>query len=590
MTTNHTALSNVRPDWEDIASQLSYSLSTKASWGPLLPTQTASLLIESVAATGAFLQGGVQNSFEENFPQTARMASSLMASARRLGVRLARKSPAKTKVRLTRTDTASNLLIPEYSTFQAPGTSLFCRSAILFAVGQSTLDVDLYEGFITTVSYTGQGVDSQMIMVSVPGFTISNQDVLVKVNGRPVTAITDGIWHYPVTAAGEPNYVVQDSTLPTGELLLEFGNTQFGMIPVRGSQILVSYAVTNGAAGNNVQFEGQRITYNPNPGVTGVALSPLEDGANEPPAEQYRDSPLIFASYERAVAIPDHPAIATMYPNVVDAIFLGQKDVAPDLKEFMNVVYTYILMSNGSQMTELQFNDPNNPQSSFLPWFQQRAMPLEYVLRTANQINVNVTATIYITGQGDPDSVKAKATTAVTDLFKAREGYLGRDLYVDDILDAIRTSDPYVDHVTVTNPTADIICKVNAPQAPQVSARTGGTLPAGTYLYAVSAIANQNPFRETFASMNGAVTLGTGQNAALIKWNAVPGAVGYMVYGRSSAGMFLLGTVPATTLEFIDNGSATSGAPVNRINTAGISYVTLATLNLQVAFTSRVGT
>lgn len=583
--TTVTALSNIRPDFDDIAAQLGSSLTRKANWAPLLPTQTASLLIEGVAAATAFLQTGVQNSFEETFPQTARMPSSLRASARRLGVRLTRKAPAQTRVRLTRATAATSVLIPEFSAFQAPGVSLFNRSAILFPVGTLSAEFDLYEGFITQVSYTGQGADSQMIVVSVPGFTISNMDVRVTVSGRPLQVVTDGIWHYPITNSGDPNYVVSDNTLPTGELLLEFGNTQFGMIPQRGAQILVSYAVTNGTSGNNVQFENQRITYSAN-GVefTGSALTPLTGGTDELDAEQYRDSPLIYASYERAVAIPDMPAIATKYPGVVDAIFLGQKDIAPNLKEFMNVVYTYVLMDTGSQISATQYTD-------FLKWWQPRSMPLEYVRQTAKQIAVDVAGTIYITGQGDPDSILAKARAAVAKLFTARQGYLGRDLYVDDLIDSIRTSDPYVDHVTLTSPTADVICKINAPQAPTVTPATGGTLPNGTYIYSVSAVSNLSPVQETFASVNGAVTLTGTNNAARIKWNAVAGAVQYKVYGRTaSQEMFLLATVSASSaLEFLDTGSVTTGAAVNKINTAGISYVTLNNTNLQVAFTDRVG-
>lgn len=579
------ALSNIRPDFDDIAAQMGSSLARKASWSPLLPTQTASLLIESIAAATAFLQAGVQNSFEETFPQTARMPSSLRASARRLGVRLTRKAPAKCTVKLTRTTATASLLIPEFSAFQAPGTALFNRSAILFPIGTTEVTVDLHEGFITQVAYTGQGADSQMIVVAVPGFTVSNDDVRVTVSARPLEVVTDGIWHYPITNDGDPNYVVADSTLPTGELLLEFGNTQFGMIPQRGAQIVVAYSVTNGAAGNNVQFENQRVTYtSPGTSLTGIATTPLVGGTDELDAEQYRDSPLIYASYERAVALPDHPALATKYPGVVDAIFLGQKDIAPNLREFMNVVYTYILMNTGDQMSNAQYPD-------FLKWWQPRAMPLEYVLRTATQIAVDVAGTIYITGQGDPDSILAKARTAVAQLFTARQGYLGRDLYVDDIIDAIRTSDPYIDHTTLTNPLTDIICKINAPQAPVVTPATGGTLPNGTYIYAVSAVSNLNPVQETFASLNGAVTLSGSNNAARIRWTAVAGAVQYRVYGRSaSQDMFLLATVAAgQTLEFVDTGSVTSGAPVNKINTAGISYVTLNNMNLQVAFTDRVG-
>lgn len=588
MTTNTVmTLSTIRPDWDDLTVQLGNALAQKQSWSPLLNTQTASILIEAIAAMGTFLQAGIGNSLEESYPQTARMPSSLKAAASFLGVRLGRKAPAKTTVVFTRTgDLSVSLLIPEFSAFTAPGSALFNRSAIAFERGQATVTADLHEGFITQVQYRGQGLDSQQIVVKVPGFTISDQDVRVALNSEPVQVVTDGIWHYPITSEGNPNYVVQDGTLPTGELKLEFGNTQFGVVPPNGSSILVSYAVTNGLRGNNSQFAGQKVSAVGISNVNGVATTSLDNGTNEPDAEMYRDSPLVFASYERAVAIPDHPAIATMYPGVVDAIFLGQKDIAPDLKEWMNVVYCYILMTSGEQMTGAQFTD-------FKDWWSKRSMPLEYVLQVAHEIRLDVRATIYITGQGDPTTARAKAQAAVQTLFTARQGYLGRNLYLDDLIDVLRNSDPYIDHVVLNTPTEDQICKVSAPAAPAVVPGTvAGTLTPGTYVYAISAVTPARGSQgegETFASANGALTTTNPSSSATIRWTTVAGAVRYRIYGRTTTGMGLLAEVPATTLEWTDTGSVTPGAPLNQINTVGISYTTLNTLNISVAFTDRVG-
>jgi hypothetical protein len=586
-------LSQINPDWPDLSNQLEVALAQTATWPPLLPTQTASLLIEAVTTMGAFLAAGLQNVYEEDYSQTARMSSSLLAGARMQGVRLTRKTPASVPVTFTN-PTTTPITIGAYQTFSSPGTQLFNRSALLIPAASGgvagTLNATLYQGFVTQVIYNGVGQDSQIIVVPVPGFTISDVDVQVTVNNVPLQVITDGIWHYPVSSAGLPNYVVQDMTLPTGELIMEFGNSLFGVVPPNGSSILATYAVTDGLSGNNSGFQGAKIAWSGNTSLTCLATAPLSGGLDQPSAELYRDSPLVFSSYQRAVSIPDHPAIATKYPGVVDAIFLGQKDIAPNLLPWMNVVYCYLLMNTGSQMDSGTFTN------GFLPWLQNRAMPLDYVQQLATIIPVNVNATVYIFGTGDPTTVQTAAVTQVTNLLSAGPGVLGRNLYMDDIRNALRTSDPNVDYVVLNTPSSDIICKILPPNPPTVNPATsaGGALSAGTYNYSVSAVGTQG---ETFASPSTTLILGSGAaNSAVISWPVVPGAVSYNVYGRLASNLFLLGNVPAgtnitpsTTYSFTDLGTITSGAGLNQINYSGLSYVTAGSIQVNVQFTTRTG-
>lgn len=571
----NTTLSNVHPDWEDIALQLTTSLSQKQGWQPLMPTQTAAMMLESMAAIGTFLSQGVQLSFEERFPQTAKLDSSFLAIARGLGVRLQRKNPAHTTVTLNRDVTTSAQSIPAYSVFISGGTKLFNRNTILFPSGVGSVDVTLYEGSLTRVRYTGTGATDQVIIVNVPGFTVSDADVRVNVSGTQLEVITDGVWHYSVTSGN--NIVVQDSTLPTGELALEFGNTQFGYIPANGSNVYVTYAATNGSAGNDPNFLGEIVTYSDNNTIKGAATSALVDGDDQPSPSNYQDSPLAYASYNRAVALPDHPSIARQYPNIADAMFLGQKDIAPALKEFMNVVYVYLIRDDATQLDVPDY-------ATFLTWFQRRAMPLEYVRQLATVINVGVSATIYITDQGDVETAKARATDAIQGLFVVERTYLGRNLYVDDIIKALRNCYQYIDHVTIESPTADVVSYVDQPQVPTLAALTGsGTLVAGnTYNYAVSAVAGAG---ETLISPSASITIPTGSTRARIRWVAVPGATAYRVYGRTSGDLFLLNQT--TTLEYIDNGSVTTGTPVNQVRTTGIGYARLTGLSIAVDFTER---
>lgn len=92
------------------------------------------------------------------------------------------------------------------------------------------------------------------------------------------------------------------------------------------------------------------------------------------------------------------------------------------------------------------------------------------------------------------------------------------------------------------------------------TASTGGTLAdSTTYFYRVSAIMAYGPgptIVESLAVAQGAgqaVSSGTATNTVTITWTAVPGAVGYNVYGRLTGAAKLLATVNALT--FTDTGA-----------------------------------
>lgn len=117
----------------------------------------------------------------------------------------------------------------------------------------------------------------------------------------------------------------------------------------------------------------------------------------------------------------------------------------------------------------------------------------------------------------------------------------GPGAYGDDFALSIVSADP-------TQPTG-----VTA-----TSASTGGNLVAGTYQYQVSAT---GPNGETLASAPAIVTIAGPQttNAVTITWPMVANAVGYKVYGRTSAGVGLLttlGQVTSGNVTFVDSSTA----------------------------------
>lgn len=104
--------------------------------------------------------------------------------------------------------------------------------------------------------------------------------------------------------------------------------------------------------------------------------------------------------------------------------------------------------------------------------------------------------------------------------------------------------------------------RADSPPVVSVSGLTAGSLSAGTYYYQVSSV---TPWGESGAS--NAVSVAVGATSRVwITWTAVPGAIGYRVYGRSSGSELFMQYVDAqvaTGSGWIDDGSVTpSGASV----------------------------
>lgn len=101
-----------------------------------------------------------------------------------------------------------------------------------------------------------------------------------------------------------------------------------------------------------------------------------------------------------------------------------------------------------------------------------------------------------------------------------------------------------------------------------VSANTGGSLPAGTYQYQISALSSTG---ETLATnpitlvIGGSVTT----NVVNLSWNLVAGATGYNVYGRTSGGVGLVAQIGQGTATFTDTGVITPNTQVLPITSAG---------------------
>lgn len=97
-----------------------------------------------------------------------------------------------------------------------------------------------------------------------------------------------------------------------------------------------------------------------------------------------------------------------------------------------------------------------------------------------------------------------------------------------------------------------------------------GTLGATTYYYRVSAITTAG---ETTACAEVGLAI-TATHGVDLTWNAVRGATGYRVYGRSTGAELFIAEVSGTTLAYTDSGSITPAGALPTANTARIVTAT----------------
>lgn len=130
--------------------------------------------------------------------------------------------------------------------------------------------------------------------------------------------------------------------------------------------------------------------------------------------------------------------------------------------------------------------------------------------------------------------------------------------------------------VATTGPVAGL----SAPDAPTgTAANTGGYLPAGDYTYKITAL---NAAGETLPSDASEEVTTTGSvGRVTLTWDAVAGATGYKIYGRTDASWLFLATVGGVTT-WVDRGLTTPAGAINGVDTSGSVYTHVITAGVEL--------
>ena len=560
-------LSKVTIDFDGIRTQLENHVAAKQSWKGFYPTQTGQTLLELIAAVGTLNQVQLLRYSQDAFSATALNDDAIYAIASSQGVRINRKLPMQIKVTLT--SKGGTVAIPEYTQFQLGGIKLFNRAAL--TVTNNAQDFNLYEGTVVVKTLNGLGSDYQAFRSEEDAFTVSDTDVKVELNGEKIEKELDGVWKLK----GASGY--RDRTEPDGRMLLEFGNDIFGSKPGTNDLVKITYVTCNGLNAATVKTEGKRVKTDDYPEVTGLASGNPRGGANQRPAELYKNiSAPSFGTFGSAVTKNQYLNVILGYPSVLDGICFSQREVNPTALEWMNLVKVVVLTS-----TEWGEED----KRTFIEYLEKRTMyATRFFLEAPTPVKAVVSATIYCHTWANPTQCRQDAENAVKKLFEPKQGMLGFDIYKSDVYETIQKSNSGIEYVVLSQPYNDLVVSGRAIDAPTVvKSKSIGTLDPGTYYYAVSPVLSDGEI----VPKNFATYVQETKGAIQLFWAPYQGAVKYKIWGRRANTLGLVDTIAATSTTYIDPGynPVTVGVPAT--NTMTTKYNRLSSVSITSVYSNR---
>ena len=425
-------LSRVTPDYESVMLRLIQSLSGDAEWYDLITAKTGHAIIRSIASGIAYGQFSIERAYQEAFLQSSSSQTAAYSNIRSLGLRPQRRQPARVTVQLTRSTATNILTIPAYSVFSCGDMKFFNREAIIFNTNVFTVTKQLFQGVLQYESIASDGEPFQKYTVGDGEYNASDIDLTVTINGVVWTRYTDGIHLF-----GREETAYQENTALNGDVQLEFGNGEYGLVPPLSSMIEVMWVKTLGEEGN-VDSSGIDVKWDEVPAnitVTGTTLTNIENGAERILTETYKViGPNLYAAQGRAVRRADYKVQALRFSGVYDALFRGQAEIAPKKRSMMNViVYTLLTDENWTTANHTNFVDYMREHIGIYQCEFIRADPIA--------ITMDVAAKIYCKPDADLQDIQDTLIDLVEKLYAPKVNTLGRSIYLSAVSDVLNGRD-----------------------------------------------------------------------------------------------------------------------------------------------------
>lgn len=529
-----TDLARVQPDRDSILLQLVQALQNKDAWKDRVVSSTGRTLVDFVAAVGAYSQFSIESAYQEVWPESAKNADSLYAAANFAGVRYNRKRPASIRVLLRTYPGAAAVVISPYTQFNIAGTFWFNRDPI-YLLGNGVVVPEsppqtLFQGKIVSTTISGIGTDYQAFVSPEDGFMVSDADVLVKLNNNSIPVIQSGLWTLKSQAGA------QDLSLPNGNMFLLFGNDNFGTKPTVNDQLTITYAVTFGSDGNNLQVKDKVVAVPAYPEVTGTVVTAASGGGSQTDPFVYKNvTPALWGAFDSSVTPAQYKMLPLQYPGVIDAQTYSQREINPKALTWMNNIKVVLLTEGDTPWTDNQWD-------TFSEWMNARTMyKSQFIRRDPKPQPIEVEVDIFCSNYSNLTEIKSKVEAAIVNLFAPRQGIIGFDFYRSDIERAIKKADSNIEYIILKKPSIDIVLSSLTVERPQLRSfpGSGGFLTTQTpYDYAISAVVagtGGGLAGESAPAKWSSIQLPLGHNSVQLTWQRLPGVTSYNIWGRTTA-------------------------------------------------------
>lgn len=578
-------ISDATYDFEQFVAQLNSYADTQSAWKGHLDIMTSQTLIDFAASVGTYLQMQVIRNVQDCFSESAQSDEAIRANVGFQGVRTSRKLPASINVTL---NSPVDVFIPAFSQASIGGL-WFNREVIQISAGVP-LNTTLFQGEVKALTVKGLGTDFQVMESPETDFVVSDQDVIVLLNGVALpSARNAALWNF----RNQPGYA--DLTDRIGRAQVVFGRTAsttpdlsdssrftYGTIPGVNDTVTMVYAITDGAQTNTLTLSGTRVTIAGFPTVSGTATSNPTGGSNERAASDYKFVIAgAFGDYNSSTTGNQYKTAVLDYAGIVDAITQAQRDINPGSKEWMNVIRVSALTS--SPWSQAQKDD-------FIKYLQKVTMYApRFLWQDPIPIPRDLILDVYVNNTASPSQITQNVTQAITAWFSPRRGLLGTDFYESDIVAVVKDACQGQFAYMIDNSIYPML--VGSPHAANVTATAvpgAGNLEARQYAYSF-AVTNTNgdigtPDQWVFP-------LVTVNNSGInFTWPLIKDAASISVYGRKNADLGLITTLPGTATSWSDDGSLTPdpGGLPGSANEWPIRYNSLGSLTLRVLPSTRL--
>jgi len=416
------SLSNVSPSYEQIYDQLAAQLTNKYSWLSLSRSSTATMLLEAISAVGESSQYSTMMAAREVFLETAKCADSIYYNVRFLGVRISRKIPATVKVNIQNSNINSPYIeIPAYTQFTVGDRQCFNRIPIIINNATDVISVELYEGEVKRQTFIASGAEYQRYNLVDTPWGISNSDIICK---------ADSLIEYkrsedPIFLFGAGENKFYENTLPDGTVECRFGNGIYGAIPQANSSLEFTYTVTTGSTANNNALNLE-VSCNDFPDIIGESTTIFYNGSDEKDIRYYSElGAQAGASNGRCIIRDDFRPIILQTPGVIDCKAYGQAEIAPNDKDWMNVVGLMLLVDDSFT---------NDSWKSLIANLKtKRIWGFQFKRFYPKRVALDISVTLYLNNKAQPSKCRDRVEKAIRDYMKLGVGSLGKSFFKSDL-------------------------------------------------------------------------------------------------------------------------------------------------------------